>query len=536
MNHTQSVVSKLIGGICILAIALLCLLASSGAFPINLFDGSLMLLQPLYASRGLVPYRDYGFIYSPGLAIIYGQIFGITDAGLFLRLAWLTVFGMMMMNAGLILRLIKNPWRHAAAGFGVFIILLPILALTYSHGSEPFSLPLMAMMMLGTILYLREPSTCRSLLMLGVIAFVTTIIRWDRALILGCVELLCGLLARIVARQVMLNANVDTHEAQKQSLRLAGCGLAIVGGAFGGFLFMIVYGLLMGTLSDLWLFLFDVPARLIDMRVLPLPPFHDIMHESSLWYCSIVAIVVLAAIGLVFSKIGDNGQGRWSGFVESMAVIAAPLSVVPYALGRSDYAHFVPLCFLVIAVCLVTGFITKSRLTQLICIIMVVGLFLPLTDKLSPVYDSLIATDHLFDLGNNEFNKNLKNLTEDCTHFIPDQTKSIFIGRDNYQHFIINPIALYLARTDIRPATPFVTEDPGIQNTCDMGQRIADDIRRAAKPMIAFLASDYQWREPNATRFMTSCGRIEKVLADMPSQTLGTCSIGSHPMRVALYH
>ena len=53
--------------------------------------------------------------------------------------------------------------------------------------------------------------------------------------------------------------------------------------------------------------------------------------------------------------------------------------------------------------------------------------------------------------------------------------------------------------------------------------------------MLALLDTEPQPPEPNATRTMESCGRIEAALASMPHHTLGRCPFAGRTLELRLY-
>ena len=85
-----------------------------------------------------------------------------------------------------------------------------------------------------------------------------------------------------------------------------------------------------------------------------------------------------------------------------------------------------------------------------------------------------------------------------------------------------------MIRPDLRPATPFISDEPGVQNSCTLGSRIATDLIRAPRPLILVLDTQPYSPEPNLTRTMTSCGKIEAAIAAMPAVVLGTCQVREH--------
>jgi hypothetical protein len=103
------------------------------------------------------------------------------------------------------------------------------------------------------------------------------------------------------------------------------------------------------------------------------------------------------------------------------------------------------------------------------------------------------------------------------------EAESIFVGRYDYNSFIINTPMLYFLRPELPPATRYISDEPGLQNDCGYGKEIAEELDQAAKPMLALLEILPQNPEPNKTTTMVFCKKIEDFLASESSRLLGKC-------------
>ena len=123
-----------------------------------------------------------------------------------------------------------------------------------------------------------------------------------------------------------------------------------------------------------------------------------------------------------------------------------------------------------------------------------------------------------------------RKLTAPCTDLFPPDARSLFLGQVSYDEPFLGAYpVLYLMRPDLRPATPFISDELGVQNSCALGSRIAADLIRTRRPLVVVLNTK-TFSDPinNPTRNVTSCGKIEAIMASMPAITLGTCRLADH--------
>jgi hypothetical protein len=70
---------------------------------------------------------------------------------------------------------------------------------------------------------------------------------------------------------------------------------------------------------------------------------------------------------------------------------------------------------------------------------------------------------------------------------IERKLKSIFVGNVTYDSFVLNFPLLYLNYLYLKPATKYISDEPGLQNTCSIQNEIISDINEAPKPTIFFI-------------------------------------------------
>jgi hypothetical protein len=125
---------------------------------------------------------------------------------------------------------------------------------------------------------------------------------------------------------------------------------------------------------------------------------------------------------------------------------------------------------------------------------------------------------------------------QDCTNLVANTfAKSIVVGRKQYDRFIFNNAALYFTRPDLNLATKYMSDEPGLQNSCVYGQKIAEELGGVQKPMLALLEEGEQIMEANATKTMKSCGKIEHFFSSHAYKTVGNCKSFGNTYEIRVY-
>ncbi len=502
--------------------------AACGAFPPNPFDGALFLLQSIYASRGLTPYLDYGFVYPPGVALLFGKLFGLPDSSSVMKAVWASSLLLVGTNMFFAFRLAQGPSR--IFGVGLYLILGGIATLLWAHiGTEPFTHSLLLLILLLTLHGLRSGISPSRITLVGLAAFAITLVRWDRALVFTAVEIA---LAGVAWGGVWLCRMVqqDVSEVREQALRLVAAVAATLTGV--GVALALIAGIAIG--SHAWVqtrtFIFDVPLSILPFRTLPVPKIESLLASQTQWLTSLLALGLLILAGALASWRNRRKVGKGlTRLIELGVLCAGPISILPYAFGRADSSHFLPLTLITGAAMIVAILLWNGRENRVACLLGLLILALPLTGPLVETIRSLGIPIC------GQFQRVLEGTTADCTRLIPPGTRSLFVGQVSYQRFIVNWPILYLARADLPPATPFISDEPGVQNTCAYGAQIAANLAKAPRPTVAFLDTEPMDPEPNLTRTMQNCGRIEDALRSFPARELGLCRFRGRPIRAVLY-
>ena len=505
------------------------LLAGCSAGRLNRFDGALFSLQALYTSRGLTPYRDFGFVYPPGNAWLFGSLLGL-DSLASLNAAVAVVVGIAILaNVALLWIFVgRSPGLLAASGLLLLISGLAIsLWATMTATSLPSQLSITIVLLLA--LSVRAGPFDRVAVRLSAaVAFFLALCRWDTMAAFLLVEL-----ALLAGGAVLALLAPEARSAVMEMVRRIGrAAIAHASGLGLAMLAVLMSGLWAGALDNVIDFMFRVPFTIRPYRDLPLPSFTSLTDRNAWWLLCTGAIVAILVtmIADLFTKT-RNGRNVDPALLRAILLASLPLSAEPYALGRSDGVHFIPLVVLTLAALLLIAFDSglKDGLARY-RLVAAVFLLLPAL----PAGTELFALGlHLEACGHTE--RELTRSLADCRALVPDDVASIFVGRTQYDRFLLNRVALYHVRLDVKPATAFISDEPGIQNDCLFGERIASNLANAPRPMLTFLDTRPGSTEPNLTRNMKSCGKIEDFLEMAPHRVLGSCAIDRRPIEVRLY-
>jgi hypothetical protein len=468
------------------------------------FDYPLRLVEVVYAAKGLTPYADFGFVYPPGQVWFYGKLLRLQDPATINAAITLVNLLLWSICAWQMMRLTAR-WRW---WFGGTVLL--VMGFAMDLGSEPLPLLLIAVLLVVEVME-RGPSAARLAALVGV-TMVGTLFRWDWILFAAVLEAGWAAVMWLVAGTLQPDRTVLVRRV---AARLWWAALTALAGAALAMAVIAGHALATGTWADTRLFILYVPLHILPFRRLPLPTG---IYACRRWLAAIIGMVLIAlAATLDYVKTRSG-----SGFVYLLkggALFVLCVALLPFAFGRADYDHLVPLTMLVIVTGMVAFTLWPYRLARwLLLMVLAVNAWPWLHTALRtvstgnmPQSDSHLARVH--------------KLTAGCTDMFPHDARSLFVGQASYNRFIVNSPVFYLMRPDLRPATPFISDEPGVQNSCTLGSRIAADLIHAPRPLVLVLDTNPYLQEPNLTRTMTSCGKIEAAIAAMPADVLGTCQV-----------
>ena len=471
------------------------------------FDYPLRMLEVIYAARGLTPYRDFGFVYPPGQVWLYGKVLGLQQPG---SVTAAIAVASLLLWAGCawqLARLVPAARRWFVAGA---VLLVMGGAAPFLWGYVPLTEPI-PLLALATLLVFAEvqddPSRAR-LAALATVAAVETLLRWDWILLFVCLQ--AGLAGVLWLPGRWLDPAGPMRIGAARLVRAAGvaiAGMTIAMAAIAG------VAMATGSWSSARFFIFYLPLHISGYRHLPLAAGAALPWLLTASLMAVVAVTLAAA-----SACSTHRQG-FVPFLKAGVLIAPCLALVPYAMGRADSDHFLPLSMMGMVALLAAFALRPGRGVRALLLVV-------LAINATPALTGLISLAPVAGIQppDRELSR-LHQATEACTRLFPEDARSLFVGQSSYDHFLINTPGFYLMRPDLQPATPFLSDEPGAQNTCELGSRVAADLAKAPRPTVLVLDTATQGWEANLTRTMTNCGRVEAAIASMHAQALGSCQV-----------
>ncbi len=493
--------------------------ALTGSYRFNQFDGALRLLPHIYISQGLTPYQDFAVVYPPGQFLLLGEVLpylGVVSRTLLFGSLLIVFFGMALT----LIRALRST-KHTMGWktFAFTSLCLSWCVVAFMMPADIFS----PMLFLLTVLFLfahakdvyRQSGVLFSLFVCGLIA---VFFRWDWPVFLGLLQF--GLLVVLGTTALFLPA------WKPQAISTLKSTLAFAGGVTAGLLALSLYFAITSSLSQGWEMIFTLPTQVIlQGRRLPVDFSWRLWKISALLSGIVLAwsaALVLSAVHLFF-----HVRRRSPELFPYALALTAPLAVLPYAIGRADWEHALPLA---LAIMLAITLVSQTWRLQVLRWVTLLFVVAPLSSLLTFRSSSALPWQW------NKAEKNISVRLGECQTLLSSATaESMFVGRVSYTSFVINTPLLYLARPDLLPATRFISDEPNLQNSCEYGRRIADDLERAPKPMLAILEEKPQKPEANSTSFMLSCGSIEAFLAEKPFTTIGTCKAAEKDFTIRIY-
>ena len=477
-----------------------------GSIDIDFFDETLQILIGKYFSLGFTPYRDFGVVYPPGNMFL-SSVF--TNGPMVNKFFFYAIFYLILNIAGWY-GILKFRQKSRAINFELAVYLICNALVIYVFGvSGIFHLFILQLLLIISLIYLKEANQ----LYLPIIFLLNLIIVWFRwdwplFLIMFCwLSLLPLLLFKWPLRKSFLVALVSSF------------------GYFCGLLSMYVYLSGLGVVDIASKFIVLLPLTLTrTYRNLPLPTVKAFTDPNLAIY---VCMLLIFVAGYVFVKKILFDKNQKSNFGAIFLLISYVFSFLAYALGRSDSYHFIPLwcslCLAWIISCLLLKAKSAWRYLIIVSFFPMVGWFNQNSLFLKPIAN----------YGENK----LKTALLDCEKVTEGlNPSSVFVGRLTYERYLYNISSLYLIFPNVKPASPFLAEEPGIQNTCEHGSLVAEYLKKSEKPMLAFLELGiHPFYDNKETASMKSCGIIENYLKNSDYQVINRCSAYGFPFEVRIY-
>jgi len=449
---------------------------------INQFDGALRLLAEHAVIQQWTLYKDVSIVYPPGYALFFGTLFRFVSPNNRQTIITFAIFIFVCIGVWSVQRMLKcsyTDWR-----IGIFLL---ISSLWYQQVSgDAFALPLMFLLILCIV---HQKLSTTVALLAGILAFF----RWDFPLFTS----------------VLMWGMVGYEYVCFKKETYVKTALALTLGLSAGLGILALYAFTQGTLTQAFDAIVTIPTRIIlPYRSLPLPlPWHAPRILN--------ALVYVALLGWILCAVLAEKKN-----IRDVVVLCIPFIFLPYATGRADWSHALPLFSSVLFVTLYVK--TKQRYIHHVTLGMLVLFFL-----------RILLPQHIWEP---QAQSNMYTHIAECAQRVQTyNAQSLFVGREQYNRYIINVASLYFTRPDLRPATPYVSDEPGLQSSCIYGERIQQDLVRTPKPMLSFIELGEQPLEPNATQTLRSCGHIERFLSTSPYTSLGQCYAYGHTFDVRAY-
>lgn len=471
------------------------------------FDGPLRVLSKIYMSNGLIPYKDFGVVYPPGMFVLLGKLIpykSIIQTNIILSFIYLVLIGL----AAWLLSRSARPSKFNYFYTSVFLLFNAFIVRIFGASDAlSYLMPMMAVILITNYL-IRKPKQGYLYGLIPLFA-ISVWFRWDWMLYLIIIQWL-GLLS---SKIFTLN---NRKIIKRQLILAASSTLGYILGAASLYLYLNHLGVLKEAI-DFFIYKPIMLTKTYRNLPLPLPKFP--VFPDFIIYSNILFFILLVR--------RLSGKINFRFIIPSFLLLGYILLFLPYALGRSDWPHFMAMWYAIgVAWILIGMWFNILKLNEKVIIILA---FLPLSvwyirhsGSLSPIYNraETIVSREINDCGNA-----IKGIAP----------KTIFVGRTSYENFLYNKASLYLLLPRIKPATAYITEEPGIHNSCKYGQIIVKDLSKAEKPMLAFLDLDSDPPENKATAKMSSCGLVEGYLKNTEYQKIGTCKSYNDLFEIRLY-
>lgn len=500
-----------------LAYHLLLLFVSS--YKIDIFDGSLRLISHIYSAAGLTPYKDFGVVYPPGYFTLLGKIIPFSNMSIRgYLMGFLSIIYLLLTFKGVSVLTTRKTKKIA---YSILFLASSVVLFIFNY-NDPLSIFYLLLIYVYILNFVLGKNKAFSLLVIFVSSLISTWFRWDWPILIALHNLAVLVLSLIVAKVIRINKDARPF-IQRYVLATSVLFLGIT----VGLLLLSYYLNYLGVYKKAFEFFVEIPTKVIGpYRSLPLPspkirPLINIFPYLTLAF---LAFFEYAHLKNLVAKLVKKGVNR--NFILRLIFVGAPLITLPYALGRSDPNHFIPLWYVLLGMTVVYGGLFKLNY-RLLSVLFIS--FIPFFTIYRNNIDSLIPRF-------NNAQTSLEETISDCKSLSEGQnTSTVFVGRIDYGHFIYSNVALYLTHANLKPATAFISDEPGLQNSCKYGKLIANQLEKSDKPMLAFLETTDQPKEKNLSSSMKSCRFIEDYLEKTPYRKIGNCKSEKVKFEVRIY-
>lgn len=478
-------------------------LLATSSLPMNEFDGALRLLSQYYTSSGLIPYKDFGVVYPPGYFLLLGKI--IPYVSIFQRnMIFTAIYGIIyfyFIRAFVETLGGQKDENYRNLKLSIFLISLTLVTNLF------FYYDLLSILILPIFLYIIYLYDKNKIpLFIYIIFTIIPFIRWDFAVIVLAISIASFIFEHYITKK---------YNSSRKFLKIITCILL-------GFLLLILYLFKKKIAYPAFDFIVNIPAIVLKpYRYLPIPQFKIRPFENMMFYTT--SILFLSYYYLIYRLIRNNLKIYPKYHLTKSVIISIILliSILPYTFSRISFSHIVPLWYLLI----ISYLLVPLKLNKLSYFAIIIS-FIPFITFYKNNYKSLIPK-----LNNTEniYNENSK----ECAIFKYTDAKSVFIGRTSYDLYDYSNAYLYYLYRNLKPATAYISDEPGLQDSCIYGSVIKNELLSSVKPMLSFLSTNPQIGFPN--KKLSSCGKIEEFLKNNSFEILGNCSSYGFEYEVRLY-
>ena len=113
-----------------------------------------------------------------------------------------------------------------------------------------------------------------------------------------------------------------------------------------------------------------------------------------------------------------------------------------------------------------------------------------------------------------------------------DTYKSIFVGNDSKSNNAINHPYIYLINSHIKPATRYITDEPGYQNNPNVCKTIISDLEKAQKPLLLIMSTN-NTHNFSSSELFSYCENLNSYIES--TKVFGKCTIdkNNYKLRVS---
>lgn len=494
-------------------------LIAIGAFTISNFDGALQLLAQIYTTKGYVPYKDFGVVYPPWHFMLVGHLFPFTS--FFERNGiYATTYGLLAFTGYRILatHMVQKKDTYISAILFFFINSIILRAFGATN-----AFPILTFMVIATSSLAYIVTQKKQLLwMLFIFSALIVLMRWDWITVL--------VVSSVGSSVLLLMVNMWKRRIFEvwinRQLRMTG---ATVGGYVIGVVILFLYLNSLNVTQEAVDFFVTIPISIIGpYRKLPMPGFVSPLDGDSLLY---VCIILLGVIGYEIYLLWQKKKSdikRFELLYLSGNLLLFILPVLIYSLRRPSLSFFLPFFYILGIVWIIFHSYFKRSIWWWVLFLLTI---LPI-----PIRGWYLLDMKIYNPAPHAMEDEMRTKSQECINLAKGiKAKTIFIGRTSYEQFRVNNPSLYLQFLDLKPATKYISDEPGLQNSCHYGERIVNELRVAQKPLLVFLDPKDQEADSPAIQGMKSCDKIETFLEDEPYSEIGSCTSYNVEYMVRMY-